>query len=86
MRRGGQDGPRWFASRAVVAEDRMVSRGGISSRDDSAGADGAAWARGVRAVAVLTGAGISTDSGIPDLDATGLSCLALEGFRAPRDE
>jgi NAD-dependent deacetylase len=25
-----------------------------------------AWARGVRAVAVLTGAGISTDSGIPD--------------------
>jgi NAD-dependent SIR2 family protein deacetylase len=49
----------------------MVSRGGISSRDDSAGADGAAWARGVRAVAVLTGAGISTDSGIPDLDARG---------------
>src|SRR5215467_8034001 len=27
---------------------------------------GPAWARGVRAVAVLTGAGISTDSGIPD--------------------
>ena len=27
---------------------------------------GLAWARGVRAVAVLTGAGISTDSGIPD--------------------
>ena len=25
-----------------------------------------AWARGVAAVAVLTGAGISTDSGIPD--------------------
>lgn len=29
-------------------------------------ADGPAWARGVGAVSVLTGAGVSTDSGIPD--------------------
>jgi NAD-dependent deacetylase len=43
-----------------------VSRGdefGIGA--DGAG-DGPGWARGVRAVAVLTGAGVSTDSGIPD--------------------
>jgi NAD-dependent protein deacetylase/lipoamidase len=35
---------------------------------DDAGGPGAvpSWARGVRALAVLTGAGISTDSGIPD--------------------
>src|SRR5207247_2578891 len=45
-----------------LAEDRRVGRAGH--------ADGAAgvppWARGARAVTVLTGAGISTDSGIPD--------------------
>jgi NAD-dependent deacetylase len=45
-----------------LAEDRRVGR--------AEHADGAAaappWARGARAVAVLTGAGISTDSGIPD--------------------
>jgi NAD-dependent deacetylase len=35
--------------------------------EDAAGAAGAPpWARGARAVVVLTGAGISTDSGIPD--------------------
>jgi NAD-dependent deacetylase len=48
-----------------LAEDRRVGR---AEHADSA--DGAAgvppWARGARAVAVLTGAGISTDSGIPD--------------------
>ena len=32
----------------------------------AAAGSGPAWARGVRAVAVLTGAGVSTDSGIPD--------------------
>jgi NAD-dependent deacetylase len=52
---GLQDG-RW------LAEDRRVGQ--------AEHADGAArvppWARGARAVAVLTGAGISTDSGIPD--------------------
>jgi NAD-dependent deacetylase len=45
-----------------LAEDRRVDR--------AEHADGAAgvppWARGARAVTVLTGAGISTDSGIPD--------------------
>jgi NAD-dependent deacetylase len=45
-----------------LAEDRRVGR--------AEHADGAAgvppWAHGARAVAVLTGAGISTDSGIPD--------------------
>ena len=34
--------------------------------DAGSAGPGPAWARGVRAVAVLTGAGISTDSGIPD--------------------
>lgn len=38
-----------------------------SAPDRAAGAGGGpAWAHGVRAVAVLTGAGVSTDSGIPD--------------------
>jgi NAD-dependent deacetylase len=47
----------------LLAEDRNVS----SAQPTSDGAESeAAWARGVRAVAVLTGAGISTDSGIPD--------------------
>jgi NAD-dependent deacetylase len=46
-----------------LAEDRTVS--GAESTPGAAG-PGPAWARGVRAVAVLTGAGISTDSGIPD--------------------
>jgi len=32
----------------------------------AAGTDGPGWARGVRSVTVLTGAGVSTDSGIPD--------------------
>ena len=43
-----------------------MSGGEIPSRDGSAGPDGVRWASGVRAVTVLTGAGISTDSGIPD--------------------
>jgi NAD-dependent SIR2 family protein deacetylase len=46
----------------VLAEDRRVGRAGHAER--AAGVP--PWARGARAVAVLTGAGISTDSGIPD--------------------
>jgi Sir2 family len=49
-----------------LAEDRSVSRAETSPPDPDHAAPGPAWARGVRAVAVLTGAGISTDSGIPD--------------------
>jgi NAD-dependent deacetylase len=45
-----------------LAEDRRVGR--AEHADGAAGA--LPWARGARAVAVLTGAGISTDSGIPD--------------------
>jgi NAD-dependent deacetylase len=45
-----------------LAEDRRVGR--AEHADGAAGAP--PWARGARAVAVLTGAGISTDSGIPD--------------------
>jgi NAD-dependent deacetylase len=45
-----------------LAEDRRVGR--AEHVDGAAGAP--PWARGARAVAVLTGAGISTDSGIPD--------------------
>jgi NAD-dependent deacetylase len=45
-----------------LAEDRRV--GPAEHADGAAGAP--SWARGVRAVTVLTGAGISTDSGIPD--------------------
>jgi len=44
-----------------LAEDRRVGRAGHA---DAAGVP--PWARGARAVTVLTGAGISTDSGIPD--------------------
>jgi NAD-dependent deacetylase len=45
-----------------LAEDRKMGRA-----EHAASADGVPpWARGARAVAVLTGAGISTDSGIPD--------------------
>jgi NAD-dependent deacetylase len=45
-----------------LAEDRRVGR----AEHADAGAGVPPWARGARAVAVLTGAGISTDSGIPD--------------------
>jgi NAD-dependent deacetylase len=45
-----------------LAEDRRVGR--AEHADGAAGAP--PWARGARAVAALTGAGISTDSGIPD--------------------
>ncbi|HEY1346926.1 MAG TPA: Sir2 family NAD-dependent protein deacetylase, partial [Streptosporangiaceae bacterium] len=38
--------------------------GGAEHADGGAGVP--PWARGARAVTVLTGAGISTDSGIPD--------------------
>ena len=41
----------------------MPENEGVTA-DDPAGSP--SWAKGVRAVAVLTGAGISTDSGIPD--------------------
>src|SRR5690348_8770094 len=48
-----------------LAEDRRVGRA-----EHAASTDGAAavppWVRSARAVTVLTGAGISTDSGIPD--------------------
>jgi NAD-dependent deacetylase len=45
-----------------LAEDRKMGR-----TEHAASADGVPpWVRGARAVAVLTGAGISTDSGIPD--------------------
>jgi NAD-dependent deacetylase len=51
-----------------LAEDRRV--GAAEHAAGGAAADRAAavppWARGARAVTVLTGAGISTDSGIPD--------------------
>jgi len=62
----------------ALAEDRSVSRaetppdhtGGTAPAPGWAPATGCApapgWVRGVRSVAVLTGAGISTDSGIPD--------------------
>jgi NAD-dependent deacetylase len=63
---GGGGSPRWFARRAPLTEDRNVSRAEISPGDTGSAEPGPAWARGVRAVAVLTGAGISTDSGIPD--------------------
>src|SRR5579859_2389929 len=47
-------------------EDRKVSYA-EPVPDDAAGPGAAPpWARGVRAVTVLTGAGVSTDSGIPD--------------------
>ena len=45
-----------------VAEDRSVGR--AEHADDAAAVP--PWVRGARAVTVLTGAGISTDSGIPD--------------------
>jgi NAD-dependent protein deacetylase/lipoamidase len=49
----------------VLAEDRGV--GHVAPSDDAAAAASVpSWSWGVRAVAVLTGAGISTDSGIPD--------------------
>src|SRR5215472_16516930 len=44
---------------AVRAEDRSVSDAGFPPEDADGGP---AWARDLRAVAVLTGAGISTDS------------------------
>jgi NAD-dependent deacetylase len=47
-----------------LAEDRRV--GQAEHADGAAAAGVPPWARGARAVAVLTGAGISTDSGIPD--------------------
>ena len=53
-----------FAWRARLAEDRSVSHAETTPED--AGPRPAWTHHNVRAVAVLTGAGISTDSGIPD--------------------
>jgi NAD-dependent deacetylase len=50
-------GPPGFAGREVAARAAAGEDGPVSD---------AGWAAGVRTVAVLTGAGISTDSGIPD--------------------
>ena len=48
-----------------LAEDRSV--GAAEHADGAAAAAGVPpWARGARSVTALTGAGISTDSGIPD--------------------
>jgi len=60
-----------FAGRAAPGEDGAVTENGAVTAGRPAAAAPAsgqvpAWARGVAAVAVLTGAGISTDSGIPD--------------------
>jgi NAD-dependent deacetylase len=44
----------WFACAPRIGDDGRVMK------------DGPSWARGVRRLTVLTGAGISTDSGIPD--------------------
>src|SRR5215471_7671671 len=54
-------GALWFARGAPLTEDRRVSHA-EPARERAV----PAWARGVRKVTVLTGAGISTDSGIPD--------------------
>jgi NAD-dependent deacetylase len=56
---------RGFACGVVRGEDRRVSYA-EHPPETAAAAAAPGWARGVRAVAVLTGAGISTDSGIPD--------------------
>jgi NAD-dependent deacetylase len=55
-----------FAREAPLTEDRNV--GQVEPSPENAAVAGAAppWARGVRKVTVRTGAGISTDSGIPD--------------------
>src|SRR6266516_5710065 len=55
-----------FARGAPLTEDRNV--GQVEPSSENAAHAGAAppWAREVRKVTVLTGAGISTDSGIPD--------------------
>src|SRR5215470_12925489 len=47
-----------------LAEDRRVSFSERAPENTDSGVP--AWARGVRVLTVLTGAGISTDSGIPD--------------------
>jgi NAD-dependent deacetylase len=49
-----------------LTEDRSVSPAESPHEKGAVSEPVPAWARGVRAVAVLTGAGISTDSGIPD--------------------
>src|SRR5438045_4606354 len=55
-----------FARGAPLTEDRNV--GYVEPSSEHAAVAGAVppWAQGVRALTVLTGAGISTDSGIPD--------------------
>jgi len=60
---GGRPGA--FAAPAAASDDGAVTADqpaeAAAARDQAP-----AWARGIAAVAVLTGAGISTDSGIPD--------------------
>ena len=52
------------ALRTAFGERRGERGFGVDGSRDAGGVPG--WARGVRALAVLTGAGVSTDSGIPD--------------------
>jgi NAD-dependent deacetylase len=51
---------------SLCGEDRRVSCAEPAPERAADAEATPAWARGVRAVTVLTGAGISTDSGIPD--------------------
>jgi len=61
--------------RRALAEDRSVSRAETPPDDTDGTPPAPGWVRGVGSVAVLTGAGISTDSGMPDLDARGCGYL-----------
>src|SRR5258708_3529037 len=51
-------------AKAQVAVFWLAAKDGVMDRDDPR--EVPAWATGVSSIAILTGAGISTDSGIPD--------------------